>query len=165
MFAKSEEDRARRYCNDMGLDPDEIVKHSPDPSPDGTILDICLTTPRWMLAAKKLAKQEKKSRALTQPVTTDTLELELGKGDIGVGALTTIDGRVGVGFCSQSRPGRCGDKVPDPQEKPFFRLVTDNPRSLLVVIEALEQAYEILTDKMHQEHLQIEEGHEDSISD
>lgn len=48
---------ARRYCELMGIDPDQEVGHEADPGPDGFVPGVCVISPRWRLVAKEAKSQ------------------------------------------------------------------------------------------------------------
>ncbi len=45
---------ARRYCERMGLDPDDRVRHGADPDAHGFVVDVLLISPRWERVAREI---------------------------------------------------------------------------------------------------------------
>ena len=49
---------ARELCRLRGIDPDMIVAHGADPSPDGVVHDVVLYSPAWVRALREIEAKE-----------------------------------------------------------------------------------------------------------
>lgn len=47
---------ARKYCELMGLDPDEEIEHSGCPSESGAVTSIVRYSPRWEIVADAIQR-------------------------------------------------------------------------------------------------------------
>lgn len=66
MIVEGFERIARRYCQLMGLDPDEQVADGADPGPSGFVPDALLYSPRWKLVAKQSGAQVAWFKAISE---------------------------------------------------------------------------------------------------
>lgn len=55
---------ARKYCELAGMDPDKMVPHGAEPSPEGFIPMVLLHSPCWQLVAKILRDTERQLHAI-----------------------------------------------------------------------------------------------------